>query len=343
MDDEDEQLGLEEQLAEMEVNGGCLVRPHDVIEVRGEDRVRFVNGQVTCEVKKEQVTMAYGYFTSPKGRIECEVWVHTEPDELRLVLPAGKGRAILERLQKYVITDRVEMRLRSTGAFYVIGKKGLRLLDPLARAVPKEPYQWVPYELQFQLQSLTRLPDLGLHRDVPCLVLVAEEPRRNGEALSQTDLVPLDEETYQQLRIEAGRAEFGTDFGGDHFPQEVGVEAAVSYTKGCYLGQEVIARIHYRGGIQRHLRGLRLAAGRELPPLPLTLKLAGQPVGKLTSVAPLPRGGYRLGLGIVHQKAEPGATLEVIDEEGKSHGEAELVVLPFPPPMPDLPVDTLVN
>lgn len=343
MTEDDEPLGLEEQLAEMEANGGCLVRPHDVIEVRGEDRVRFVNGQVTCEVKKEQVTMAYGYFTSPKGRIESEVWVHTEPDELRLVLPPGKGQAIHERLKKYVITDRVELRLRSTGAFYVLGRKGMRLLDPLARAVPKEPYQWVPYELQFQLQSLTRLPDLGLGRDVPCLVLVAEEPQRNGEALSQTDLVPCDEETYQQLRIEAGRAEFGTDYGSDHFPQEVGVENAVSYTKGCYLGQEVVARIHYRGGVQRHLRGILIPAGAELPPAPLTLQLAGQPVGKLTSIAPLPRGGHRLGLAIVHQKAEPGARLELVDAEGKTCGEAELVALPFPAPMPDLPGDSLVN
>lgn len=339
----DEHLGLEEQLEEMEEHGGCLVRPHDVIVVRGEDRVRFVNGQVTCEVKKEQITMAYGYFTSPKGRIESEVWVHTEPDELRLVLPPGKGEEILARLRKYVITDRVEMSLRPAVAFYVLGKKGLRLLDPLARAIPQEPYQWVPYELQFQLQSLTRLPDLGIGRDVPCVVLLADDPQRNAETLSQTDLIALDEEAYQQLRIEAGRAEYETDYGSEHFPQEVGVAESVSYTKGCYLGQEVIARIHYRGGVQKHLRGLRIDASQKLPLVPLSLALEGQTVGKLSSCAPLPRGGFYLGIGIVHQKAAPGAWLDLVDAGGQSHGKAELVALPFPAPMPDLPAGALVN
>lgn len=347
---------LEEQVEAAAQKGAYLIRPHDVITLTGADRVRFLNGQVTCEIKGlEPLAMAYGYFTTAKGRIESDLVVQVDIDELRIVLPSGMGGKILERLRKYLITDRVELSLRETQGFYVFGQAGMRLLDPLGIALPEEPWRWVPFELQYQLQTLMRLPDLGLGRDLPCLVLIAEDAERNAETLAQTGLMQLDEEAYQQLRIEAGWPQAGKDYGEDAFPQEVGIEVAVSYTKGCYLGQEVVARIHYRGGVQRHLRGLLVEL--EYEPrhneMPLPLQLDGQEVGKLTSLATLPRGDKRLALGIIHQKAAPGSQLELLDGDGDVCGVGEVVALPFPAPaappepepepMPDLPDDAPVN
>jgi len=307
---------LPEQLANISRDGGYAIRPLDLILLRGADRLRFLNGQVTCEVGKEPDAVAYGYFTSPKGRIECDALVRTEEDLLRLILPAGRGQAILERLRKYVITDRVEISLLPTSGLFLLG------------AAASDPFDRAGFVLA---QPPIRLPELGIGRDLACSLLVADAPLAEG-ALDGSGLVDVGEAGWQQLRIEAGRPQFGDDFGSDHFPQEVGIAEAVSYTKGCYLGQEVVARIHYRGGVQKQLRGLRLeaAAGAALPPLPLSLLLEGKEVGKLTSLAPQPRGGWRLGLGIVHQKAEPGARLELADAEGGSRGVAELVPLPFP-------------
>jgi folate-binding protein YgfZ len=338
----DEEL-LGRQLAAINDTGIYLTRPLDLLVLTGADRVRFLNGQLTCDVKTPAPALVHGYFTTGKGRVESAVIVQIHHEELRLLLPAGRGQPMLERLRKYVIADRVELAMRPTVGFYVIGEPGMELLDPLGIALPKEPWKWVLYELQYQMQTLTRLPNLGIARDIPCVMLVAEDAQLNADTLAQTGMIDAGEAAYRQLRVEAGLAEFATDYGAENFPQEAGDPDAVSYTKGCYLGQEVVARIHYRGGVQRRLGGLRILAERPLPPAPLGLRLGGQEVGKLTSVAPLERGGHVLGLGIVHQKAVSGSTLEVVDAEGQVHGSAELVELPFPEPMPDLPDDAPVN
>ena len=73
-------------------------------------------------------------------------------------------------------------------------------------------------------------------------------------------------EALEALRVEKGLPRFGLDYGPENFPQETGLEDAVSYTKGCYLGQEVVARIHYRGGVQKMLRGLVFEARRRRSP-----------------------------------------------------------------------------
>jgi folate-binding protein YgfZ len=129
-----------------------------------------------------------------------------------------------------------------------------------------------------------------------------------------------------RLRVEVGRPLYGVDFDDGHFPQETGLEeAAVSYTKGCYLGQEVVARIHYRGGVNRHLRGLVMEgdgpSAAELPGRPVLHD--GRPAGTLTSATDA-GDGRRLGLSILHRRAEPGAEVEV---EGA--GTARVVELPF--------------
>ena len=111
-------------------------------------------------------------------------------------------------------------------------------------------------------------------------------------------------------RVENGELLFGVDFSGENFPQETGRDADVSYSKGCYLGQEVVARIHYRGGVQRLPRGLRFG-GDTPPPAGAELLLDGRAVGRATSVAQSPRFGA-IGLGLLHQRGSaPGTRLEV--------------------------------
>lgn len=337
---------LAAELNDVELEGGYFTRSIDVIVVKGEDRVRFLNGQVTCELKNQEILAApFGYFTSNKGRIESEVMIQVDAEELRLILPVGLGEKIAERLRKYIITDRVELAVRSTLGFYVIGAAGLHLLDPLGIAMPDAPFKWVPYELQYQLQTLMRLPDLGIERNIPCVLLIAEDHNRNADTLARSGLLPLGEEAYLQLRIEAGWPLFGEDYNHENFPQEVGLDDAVSYTKGCYLGQEVVARIHYRGGVQRQLRGLRIEEKELEPPLGTALLLLDdKEVGQVRSWTPLPCDGAHLGLAIVHNKAEPGSMLELIDEGGKSHGHAQVIALPFPALLLQTgPDDGLVN
>lgn len=308
------------QTAIVAAEGGWLFRPGDQIVAKGADRVRFLNGQLTCDLKTPAPpALAYGYFTSGKGRVESDVLALIEPERLRLLLPPGQGEPMLARLRKYLIADRVELALGRIAGRWVIGPA--RGLESRGIPMPEKPFQVATGGGS----SWLRLPGLGLAGELACLVEIGGDDGPPPPCAALAGLAEIAEATYQQLRIEAGRAELGADFGPDHFPQEIGVEEAVSYTKGCYLGQEVVARIHYRGGVQRQLRRLELEAQGELPEGPIHLRYEGSEVGKLTSRAPLPRGGKVLGLGILHKKAEPGAHLEATTPTGEPLGAARIL------------------
>jgi folate-binding protein YgfZ len=133
---------------------------------------------------------------------------------------------------------------------------------------------------------------------------------------------PASEEAAECLRIESGRPRFGLDFDVDTIPEEAGLnERAVSFTKGCYVGQETVARLHYKGKPNRHLRGLRLSEPAESGQ---ALRLGERQVGTIGSVAVSPVHGP-IALAVVRREATPGDTLEV----GDSGATAQLVDLPF--------------
>ncbi|HEX5527093.1 MAG TPA: folate-binding protein [Solirubrobacterales bacterium] len=150
----------------------------------------------------------------------------------------------------------------------------------------------------------------------------ASERDRVWDALLAAGAVEVSPEAAEILRIESGRPRFGAEMGTETMPAEAGiVEQAVSFTKGCYIGQETVARLHYKGKPNRHLRGLRLSA----PAQPGTsLKLGEKEVGTLGGSAVSPALGP-IGLAILRREAEPGATLAV----GEDGVTAEVVALPF--------------
>ena len=158
--------------------------------------------------------------------------------------------------------------------------------------------------------------------DVLC---AAEDAGAVREALLGAGAAEVGEEAAEVARVEAGRPRYGVDLDATVIPQEAGLnERAVSFTKGCYVGQETVARLHYRGKPNRHLRGLRLSA-----PVPAgtPLRLGDREVGRLTSSVVSARLGP-IGLALVRREAEPGATLAA----GDGGATAEVVALPFEPP-----------
>jgi folate-binding protein YgfZ len=157
--------------------------------------------------------------------------------------------------------------------------------------------------------------DLGID-----LLCDAEDTEALAAALRERGAVPVPEGAAETLRVERGRPRFGVDLDDTTIPQEAGLnERAVSFSKGCYVGQETVARLHYKGKPNRHLRGLRLS----VPVAPGTqLTLDGKPVGLLGSVADSPAYGP-IGLALVRREAEPGATLAA------GPATATVVELPF--------------
>jgi folate-binding protein YgfZ len=141
-------------------------------------------------------------------------------------------------------------------------------------------------------------------------------------ALEAAGAEPVAEEAAEVLRVERGRPRYGVDLDDSVIPQEAGLnERAVSFTKGCYVGQETVARLFHRGKPNRHLRGVRLSGPAATGD---PLRLGEKQVGRLGSVALSPVHGP-IALAIVRREAAPGDTLAV----GDGDTTAEVVDLPF--------------
>jgi folate-binding protein YgfZ len=157
------------------------------------------------------------------------------------------------------------------------------------------------------------------------LICDAADTDALSAALRAHGATPVSEAAAECVRIEHGRPRYGIDLDDSVIPQEAGLnERAVNFTKGCYVGQETVARLYYKGKPNRHLRGLRLsqpaAAGAQL-------LLGERPVGRVGSAAVSPRLGP-IALALVRREAEPGSVLSV----GEQGASAEVLELPFPAP-----------
>ena len=154
------------------------------------------------------------------------------------------------------------------------------------------------------------------------LIAKSSDAERLREALLAAGAVEVDAEAAEIVRIEAGIPRFGAEMSTETMPAEAGiVERAVSFTKGCYIGQEPVARLHYKGRPNRHLRGLELSA----PAAPgASLRLGEKEVGRIGSACVSPARGP-IALAIVRREAEPGAELAV----GEDGVTARVVDLPF--------------
>jgi len=143
-----------------------------------------------------------------------------------------------------------------------------------------------------------------------------------GETGVELEFETVSDEAAECARIESGRPRLGLDMDAETMPQEAGInERAVSFSKGCYVGQETVARLHYRGKPNRHLRGLRLSEPAERG---TDIVLGEKVVGRLGSVCVSPRLGP-IALALVRREAAPGDTVQV------GGADAEVVALPFDP------------
>ncbi len=296
------------------------------LEILGADRLRFLNAYVTCDVKGLAVGEgAYGFFTNPQGRILADLVALIHEDRLWLQLPPGVEEAMANHLRKYILADRVEVR--SLENVLPVSLVGPRAAEALGAAGLPPPGDWrhVRSTIHGTEVALQRTGWLGA--EAYTLWTSAASAAHLVERLLEDPAVePAGFDATEILRTEAGIPRFGLDFGRENFPQETGMEAAVSFTKGCYLGQEVVARIHYRGGVQKALRGLSFEGSP--PPRPGTrLSFDGREAGTATTVVESIALGQPVGLAILHRRAAPAGTR--LDLEGG--GRAEVRDLPFVP------------
>ncbi|MEM8961970.1 MAG: hypothetical protein AAGD38_10840 [Acidobacteriota bacterium] len=296
---------------------GLFTWPAEALVLTGADRARFLHGYVTCDVKAlEPGQSVYGFVTDAKGRILADVTVLALDDALWLELPLGTADAIQAHLSKYVVADRVEMSRLDRVVLGLVGPRAIEAVAAVPAAVDRHhDIEVGEIAVRIHRKSEVGEPLFTLWVPADAVDAVRDALRADG-VVSDVSL-----DAFDRLRVQVGQPRFGVDFGPENFPQETGIENAVSYEKGCYLGQEVVARIHYRGGVNRHMRRLRLSDDTPLEVVGKSLLLEERAVGTVSSVVTT-ADGQRLGLAVVHKRAEPGA--RVMIEGG---GDAEIATL----------------
>jgi len=298
----------------------------DRLELTGADRVRFLHNLCTADVKAlAPGASARGFLTTVQGKIVSSAEILALDERLELELPAGRAAAVEAHLTRYRIAERVELAVRADVSWARL--RGPGAPEALLSAGLPAPAEPGAHRAEGAGDAVLRIRRLALGREPrfelsgPAPVLRAALARLR-EAAGAEGLVELEEDAAEILRIEDGEPRFGVDYGEEAFPQETGDVAAVSYAKGCYLGQEVVARIHYRGGVQRTVQGLRFPDG--VPTAGTPVLAGGREAGSASSVARSPRFGA-IGLAVLHRRAtEPSARLELA-----GGGRVELAPLPF--------------
>jgi folate-binding protein YgfZ len=279
------------------------------LRLTGDEAADYLQGQVTNDVVAlTPGSGQYAALLNHKGKMLADmrilrgegfIWIDTEPEALA---------ALARNVSMYSIGRDVQHE--DVTASHAI----LSLIGPEARARLDDPPPAEEHAFTHGEHGLYVATDLGV--DVIC---PAPDVAAVREALG---VEPVSEEAAECLRIESGRPRFLYDVGTDTIPQEAGLnERAVSFTKGCYVGQETVARLHYKGKPNRHLRGLRLSE-------PATqgdeVKLGDRVVGAVGSSAVSPLLGP-IALAVIRREAEPGATVHV----GEASAEAKVAELPF--------------
>ena len=263
------------------------------LALSGEDRKAFLNGQVTNDVEAlEPGQGLYAAFLTPKGKMLGDLRVLDADGELLLDTERVALQSLFDILRRASIGHRVGLHKRTL-------ERGLLSLV----GVPGEGPEHSHREDTVAGRPVRRITtDLGT--DVLC---DADDAETVKAALLADGLSELTEEQADVLRVEHGRPRYGIDLDDSVIPQEAGLnDRAVSFTKGCYVGQETVARLFYKGKPNRHLRGIRLPAPAE-PGTPLTLE--GKEVGRVSSPVVSPTLGP-VALALVRREAPPGTTLD---------------------------------
>ncbi len=304
----------------------------------GTDRHRFLNGQVTNSVKDLKTgTGIYAALVTAKGKMQSDLNIYSLSDELLLDFEPGLSAGIVERFEKYVIADDVQVVDASPhcGLLSVQGPKSAEVVNKLGLGIPLagKPLHFGSITEathgEIYCMNHSRGSAAGYDLFVPTASLavmadklIAAAKELGGRACGWQAL--------EMIRIEAGLPRFGADMDETNLPPEAGIEArAISYSKGCYIGQEIIARIRTYGQVSKSLRGLLLP--EELPALPNKgdkLFLNDKEVGFITSALASPSFGRNIALGYVRRESnEPGTELRL--SSASQEYSAKIVSLPF--------------
>jgi folate-binding protein YgfZ len=292
----------------------------------GEDRVRWLNGMVTNNVRDLAVGHGvYNFVLTPQGRIVGDLVAYNRGDFLLVTTDQAQAAAIKEFFDRYIIMDDVEVA--DVGdKLSAVGVAGPRATGTLQKAGVE-----IPHELEAGQVADLVWHDIGIsvargthpNMDAYEIWFAAEQSDRLWDAIAGAGATPVGSEALELYRITRGVPRYGLDISQRDLAQETEQKHALSFTKGCYVGQEIVERIRARAILHRTFTGF-LVEGR--PPQPGTkVTDSDKNIGEITSAArvPFPSGERTVALGYLRREFEaPGTAVQI--------GEQEATVQPIP-------------
>ena len=280
------------------------------IEITGTDRASFLHNFCTNHIKGLAVGQGCeAFLVNIKGRILFSVLVYAGPDSLWIETEAGQSAALLAHLDRYIITEDVQLvdRTQELSQLDLCGERAEALIAQTLsvdwNSIPK-PGQTVVNGVMVRRHSFGPTPGVSLVGAASEIAALHEQLVAAGAVAGSTEL-------WEALRIEAGTPRSGVDLTEDHLAQEANrTKLAINFNKGCYLGQEPIARIDALGHVNRLLCGVITDEPAQLPAgTEVFAKLdATAPSGTLTSTSVWPESGRAIGLGTIRRElAQEGA------------------------------------
>jgi folate-binding protein YgfZ len=303
--------------------------PLGKVTVTGPDRQTFLQGMLTNDVKG----LAPGRgvpaaFLDAHGKVMALLAVYAAADRVLLELPASLTEKTLQTLDRYLISEKAYFEAVDE-AFAILSLQGpgaRPLLERLAGgSLDLPPYGHAEVSMggaPVRVINRPEGPAPGFHCWVP-----AEHAAAVKSAFESAGAVPAGPDTLDVLRVEAGQPWYPQDVDDSVILPETRLESLVSYTKGCYIGQETVARVKYRGHVNRALSGL-VVDGERVPDTGARLTAEGKEVGRVTSAVRSIALGRPIALGYVRREHfEPGRALTVVDDGGEQ--PVRVVALPF--------------
>jgi tRNA-modifying protein YgfZ len=286
------------------------------ILVRGRDRARLLHNLTSNEVKKMTPGSAsYAFLLSPQGRIQADLYLLCFVDHFLIDTEPEQREKVLQHIKRYIIADQVELE-DVTSATACVGVEGLEaggILAQIGAPVPGD-YAYLAWG-EITVAGVTRTGQPGAR-----IYCAAAEFDAIVSRLQTAGAKPASEEDARTVRIENGKPRYGEDIFDKSLPQETQQMQAVSFTKGCYLGQEIVERIRAQGHVNKKL--VRLEIEGTEPPPPGTKAIANAAeVGEITSAVYSPRSGAVAALAYLRtQFTAPGVDVVVAERQARVVG-----------------------
>lgn len=300
--------------------------------ITGRDRVPFLQNLISNDLNPlGEGKGLYATLLTAKGRVLSDFYLYSLPDALLMDVEWSNAQKTFDQLMRFKLRSQIKIETPSWGRLLVSGPQARPLLEALFGNLP------IDQEKSFSQMTFDGIPLICVKQSITGgedyhLYIPSEGLEKMWERLfsagGRFGLSPFGQSTLETLRIEAGKPRYGMDMDEHIIPIEAGLEKeAISYTKGCYPGQEVMARIQTYGHVNKHLMGL-IIEGADLPKKDDKIFQEEKELGWITSATRSPLSGKIIAMGYVRpQIATPGTAVEV--EINQARRSAQVAPLPF--------------